>query len=235
MGLFDFLKKKEAPQKASDDFNILSADGLVGYIKSNLKNPSDENVLKVLNNLAQPDEDLEHLNENGELPWGWHTHNKEQEFIGRIGSEYSYFLNMWLDSGNKPPKEQYAALKSFVLFLEDAEKLCTQKNECVEFWFYNFVASKDYIQKRKEELNELQTNFDVIEKQYYERQDALFLLDKKIIIKLKENQGILQSEFVKTFNPLVQNDVKQQLYNLAKEGKLQRTKSGRSYILNYRD
>lgn len=177
-------------------------------------------------------EELSHLTSDGELPWGWHYHNKD--IIERINNEYSYFLNIWLDSRNKAPKEQYAALKSFVLFLEDVERLCKEKGECFEFWLYNILSSKDSIKELKEELNELQTNFDVIEKQYYERQDALFLLDNKIIIKLKENQGILQSEFVKTFSPLVQKEVKEMLYHLEKEGKLQKTKSGRSYILNYR-
>ena len=72
-----------------------------------------------------------------------------------MSGEYTYFLNMWLDSRSKSPKEQYSALKSFVLYLEDAEKLCKSKGECFEWWFYNVLTSTDYISKRKQELNDL--------------------------------------------------------------------------------
>ena len=82
--------------------------------------------------------------------------------------------------------------------------------------------------------NELVKNFAEVQKQYEERKIELLSIDLKIIQALKENQGILQSDFVKTFNPVVQNDVKDKLYHLEKSGKLQRTKSGRSYILNYK-
>ena len=97
---------------------------------------------------------LEHLDENGELPWGWHSRNKD--FIEKINNEYSFFLNNWLNSRNAEPKKQYEALKSFVLYLEDVEKLCKSKGECFEFWFYEILTSKDYLQKRKDELKKLQ-------------------------------------------------------------------------------
>lgn len=97
--------------------------------------------------------DFEHLTAEGELPWGWIMRNKE--FTDKINSEFSYFLNMWLDARKKSQKELYSALKSFVLYLEDTEKLCKSKGECFEFWFYEILASKDYIQQRKEELNNL--------------------------------------------------------------------------------
>ena len=154
MALFDLFNKKETPPKESVDSNILSANGLIGYIKSNLKNPTDKNVLKVLENISKPDEDLEHLNENGELPWGWHRQNKD--FIEKTNNEYSFFLNNWLDSKHAEPKEQYESLKSFVTYLEDLEMRCKSKGECFEFWFYEILTSKDYLQKRKDELKKLQ-------------------------------------------------------------------------------
>lgn len=106
--------------------------------------------------LSKPDDDLMHLTPEGELPWGWHYKNKN--FIEKINNEYTYFLDNWLNSRGAEPKKQYEALKSFVLYLEDVEKLCAKKGECFEFWFYEVLASPDYIQKRKEELNELQHN-----------------------------------------------------------------------------
>lgn len=152
MGLLDLFKKKEVAQP-SENVDIFSSKGLIGFIKSNLENPTDENVLKVLDNLAKPADDLEHLNENGELPWGWHTHNKA--FTEKINNEYSYFLNMWLDSQKQEPQKQYEALKSFVLYMEDVEKLCKSKGECFEFWFNEILTSPGYLEQRKEELKNL--------------------------------------------------------------------------------
>ena len=100
----------------------------------------------------------EHLTPEGELPWGWVSRNKD--FTERIQSEFSYFLNMWINTRGKnvDPIAKYEALKSFVLYLEDVEKLCISQGECFEFWFYEILASKDYIQKRKNELDELISN-----------------------------------------------------------------------------
>lgn len=153
MALFDFMKKKSV--KKESEQNIFCGEGLVDYIKSNLEEPTQKNVSKVLDRVAKPDDDLDHLTKDGDLPWGWHSYAKE--FTDKIDGEYSYFLNMWLESRNKSPKEQYSALKSFVLYLEDAAKLCRAKGECFEFWFYNILTSSDYIDKRKKELNDLIT------------------------------------------------------------------------------
>ncbi len=91
--------------------------------------------------------------ENGELPWGWVTRNKE--FCDSISREYSYFLNNWIDSRRKPTLEQYSALKSFVAYLEDAEKLCNSKGECFAFWFREILTGKGYVDKRKKDLEVL--------------------------------------------------------------------------------
>lgn len=109
--------------------------------------------------LSKFDDDLTHLTSEGELPWGWHSQNKD--FIEKTNNEYSFFLNNWLNSRNDEPKKQYAALKSFIVYLEDIEKLCTKKGECFEFWFYEILTTPDYIQKRKEELKELQHKYSI--------------------------------------------------------------------------
>ena len=69
---------------------------------------------------------------------------------------------------------------------------------------------------------------------FEKRSCQLSNLDKIIVKMLIDNPGILQSEFIKMFDPLVQNDVREKLYFMEKAGKLERTKSGRSYILNYK-
>ena len=175
--------------------------------------------------------DFDHLTKDGDLPWGWIYRNRD--FTGRIQNEYSYFLHMWINSKNGSPKERYQALKSFVLYLDDAGKLCESKGECFEFWFYNDLAQKDYIEKRKSELEELTANFDELQANFDIRNNQLVDLDGRIIKMLMDNPGVLQSEFVKMFDPLVQNDFREKLYFMEKAGDLERTKSGRSYILNY--
>ena len=184
-------------------------------------------------NTTQPNIPDETLTEEGDLPFGWTYRNRE--FVSKVQSEYSHFLNNWIDSRTKSPKEQYAALKSFVLYLEDAEKLCKSKGECFEVWFYDLIASKEYIEKRKSELDDLTKNFDQIESAYNKKQQEMNELDKKVIDALKKNDGILQSEFVKLFDPIVKNEVASLLYSLDKEGIIQRTKSGRSYILHFKE
>ncbi len=227
----DFLNLFKKNKKENEK-NVFSGKGLLDYIQSSIKNPTDENVLKALESIAKPDDDLEHLTAEGELPWGWHTHNSE--FIGEVGGEYSYFLNLWLDARSKPPKELHSVLKSFILFLEDAEKLCKSKGECFEYWYYEILTSRDYIEKRRTEFSELSQNLEEKQQEYERRMLELVDLDRKIIEKLKENANILQSDFVKMFDPAIKKDVQEKLYYMDKEGKLQRTKSGGSYILHYK-
>lgn len=202
MGLLDLFKKKKTPQKDSDVF--------------------------INSNFVKTTEDLDRLDKDGELPFGWYAHNKD--FTEKINNEYSYFLNMWVDSRDKEPKKQYEALKSFVVYLEDVEKLCKSKGECFEFWFYKILTSHDYIEKRKEELNHLTTNFDELQEIY----ENTLNIKSTIILLLKENDGILQSELKKMFDDVYQEAVSNALYELYKEGKIEKTKSGYSYILHYR-
>lgn len=97
-------------------------------------------------------QEQEHLI-NGELPFGWIYRNKN--FVDKIQKEYTYFMNSWLEA-KAGTKEKYGALKSFIMYLEDVEKMCKTKGECFEVWFYEILASSDYIEKRKKELEALQ-------------------------------------------------------------------------------
>lgn len=127
MGLFDILKKKAAVSK-----------------------PKPQETKAGTNSFG---ERIDRLTPDGELPWGWVTRNKE--FCDKINGEYSYFLNAWLQARSKTPKEQYSALKSFVVYLEDVEKLCKAKGECFDFWFHKILTGTGYVEKRKKELTEL--------------------------------------------------------------------------------
>ena len=133
MGFLDFLKKKAPVAKQQPQAATKAEPNSFG-------------------------ERFDRLTPEGELPWGWHTYTKE--FTDKINGEYSHFLNAWLDSRNKSPLDQYAALKSFVMYLEDVERLCRSKGECYEFWFNEILTSAGYLQKRKSELENLKTKLE---------------------------------------------------------------------------
>ena len=98
-------------------------------------------------------ERYDRLTPAGELPWGWVTRNKE--FCEKINGEFTHFLNAWLQARHKSPMEHYSSLKSFVVYLDDVEKLCKSKGECFEFWFHEILTGKGYAEQRKKELEEL--------------------------------------------------------------------------------
>ena len=226
MGLFNIFKKKDKAK----EYNLLSGAGMIDYVKDNLDNPTNENVLKAVKTIAKPDKDQEHMKKDGSFPFGWHTLNKE--FTDKMQTEYSYFLSKWTNARNLSPKEQYSALKSFVLYIENARKLCYSKGECFAFWFDEVLTGTGYVEKRKAELKELESNFQNLQKEYEHKQETLYCLDKKVMKMLKQNDGILQADFLKMFDPCVKSDVSNLLYMWNNEGKIKRTKMGRSYILH---
>lgn len=77
-------------------------------------------------------EPLDRLTPEGDLPWGWWTANKA--FTSQLQAEYTQFLNAWLESRRSSDAEQYAALKSFVIYMNDVKKLCESKGECFVYW-----------------------------------------------------------------------------------------------------
>lgn len=170
-------------------------------------------------------EQVKHL-EHGELPFGWI--NSHKTFIQPIESQNRYFLNNWLESRNKAPKEYYAALKSFILFLQDTKKLCDSKGECYSKWFNDIIADKDYINNRINELNQIQLNFNQLNESHKFKQS---LTSESILLVIKQNEGILQTELYKHFDSILQSDLSEKIYRLATEGKIKREKNGRTYSL----
>lgn len=98
-------------------------------------------------------EDLQHLTESGDLPWGWIAAN--HEFIEKVERQNRVFLNAWVSSFNKSPRDQVNALASFVKYMEDVKKLCESKGECFSYWCNNILFTQDYIEKRTAELEKL--------------------------------------------------------------------------------
>lgn len=228
MGLLDIFKKKPESKAVFEPVAkaaVSNNQTVQEYMESQNINSFNEPLDKLV---------------DGDLPWGWIYQNKD--FIDKISNEYSYFLHIWVNSRNDSPKQLYAALKSFVLYIEDVEELCKSKGECFEFWFYKILCSKDYIATRKQELYVLEANLDAEQANYEKKQmEAKELKRKsenmkpKVIELLKINDGILQSDFWKLFDDADREAVSDIVYSLLKEGKLDRTKSGRSFILHLKE
>ena len=79
-----------------------------------------------------------------------------------------------------------------------------------------------------------------MQKEYEEKQQKLTILKNKVIElkpivieKLIENDNILQSDFWKLFNKEDEEAVKEIVYSLKREGKIERVKSGRSFKIHY--
>ena len=90
-------------------------------------------------------EQLDRLTPDGELPWGWISANKQ--FTEKIQGEAQYFIDQWLSAEKKGALEEYAALKSYLLYLDDAKRLCESQGECFAKWFSDIIASQKQIDK----------------------------------------------------------------------------------------
>ena len=209
MGIFNIFKKKDS-KKTYENISVQEK------MQHEIFNTNGQFLYK--------------LTPDGELPFGWAAYNKE--FCDDIRNKYSYFLDLYSDSKYKSPRNKYEGLKSFILFVEDAFNYCSSLSECHEKYFRECVFSMDLLQKAKEEYECIKDTWPELQREWEKKQQLLEQLDIQIMDALEMYPGILQSEFYKLFDSSVKNDVSNKLYNLACEGKLERTKSGRSYILN---
>jgi hypothetical protein len=175
-------------------------------------------------------ESVDKLDKDGNLPWGWYAAHKE--FTDERTTEYTYFLDNYCEARSKSPLEKYETLKSLVLYLEDAKKLCYSKGECFAKWYDDIIASPEHIRKLQLELSELESNFHGLQDEWELRQKLFVGLDEKVWKIITDNDGIMQTDLLKMFDACVKNDITNFLYHWDKEGKIERIKSGRSYALH---
>lgn len=103
-------------------------------------------------------EDISRLTPEGELPWGWVAANKA--FTEQIQAEAQEFIEAWVHFEGKDVLKEYAALKSYVLYLKDAKSLCNSKGECFAKWFSDIIASDKYMDKCEGKLKFIEDNID---------------------------------------------------------------------------
>ena len=128
MGFFDLLKIKKVEKQK--DFNTLSGNGMIDYIRSNLKEPTDENVAKVLVKAAQPDPDQEHLTAEGKLPWGWYTQN-----LPTVKPYENKITQIAVELKHLKGEARIAQLEKLVSFYNEYKRFCYDKDECYIKYF----------------------------------------------------------------------------------------------------
>lgn len=243
MGLFDFfLKKKPVPQKqtssnntvlkeveqtddpkTSVDFNPLNIDSVIGYIKTQRPDATEEDVANIITKLAEPEEDQDHLTPEGELPWGWvhyyqqFTGQQEKKIDTKWKSVYSASTT----------REKLEAYEKYFGTVARVGAVCKKTGECHYKWFCEYILDSDWYKSQVVEYEK----YKIAAPDLIKRDTLLETLEHDVMSELQECGGMLQSDFVKLFDPLIKTDVSAFLYNAEKYGRIKRTKSGRSYIL----
>lgn len=77
--------------------------------------------------------------------------------------------------------------------MEDVKKLCRSKGECFEFWFDEILTGKGYLEKRKKELNYIETHYNNL----VELENEKSSLSTELLKYIKNHNGILQKIFTK--------------------------------------
>lgn len=97
-------------------------------------------------------ERLDRLTPEGELPFGWASYN--QELVQKMDSEWLSF-RLAMDRANDPV-EKYAAIKSYLLFLEDGKKHYSEVNVCAGKFFEDYIYNAPHNATIKKQFKELE-------------------------------------------------------------------------------
>ena len=128
-------------EQTNCDIAIFKGGVLVGLFKSLNKKKRTNSV----------GENLDRLTSEGELPFGWMAYNKE--IIAQMEAE----LETFRDAVDRAvdPLDKYAAIKSYLLYLEDGKKHYYSINECSGKYFEEYICDTPYVDKIKKQFAEL--------------------------------------------------------------------------------
>ena len=212
MGLFDFFKKKQA--------------SITTQAKTNT---SGQKLDKLV---------------DGELPWGWVT-TYADFYRPRDNKLYDLSVSV---ANAKSIDEEIACLRVFIAFYYQYKNECISNGECYYKYFSDMHMhchnsrnpDFEFVTPREERLEYILQNYNALIKEEQERlakeakkQELLQATDLEQSIKgiIISNPGILQSELYKKYDPVLKDSISELLYFAAKDGRIRREKSGRSYQL----
>lgn len=235
MGLFDFFKNEEKFAKKTeevnfDNINPFDINSLTAAYKQKKPDATEKDIANFISKLAEPADDQDHLDEDGDLPWGWfQVHDKE---IDPIKTEYKKLWQFWFDNRTNSPCVRVESLKPLVQFMVETKKLCKEKGECFNYW-REILFTNEFLKDRKEELKELKNNLQELENAYQKKmaieRDLVPVLGSKLLYIIESDPGIMQKDIYKMFDPEARSYIQSELYSAEKSGKIKREKSGNSY------
>ncbi|MBR5583769.1 MAG: hypothetical protein IKW21_04505 [Lachnospiraceae bacterium] len=174
-----------------------------------------------------PGHRLDRLDENGEVPYGWHYANRE--FIQNMEDHHQYFMTEYY---NAKREEQgilavYAALKSLILYMEDAKRICESMGECFAAWASYSICNEAFMETCRNDLKQIDDNIDEL----IRKENLIKWLRPELLKIVREEPGIVQSDIYKRFDPELKFEIQNQMYLLWSKDIIIREKSGRSYKL----
>ena len=213
MGIFDKLMNKIVPAKSMPLYSPTQQS------QSVQQNQTFNSFGEPLNQLA-----------DGDLPWGWVTANRA--FIDKIQNKYSYFLTQWNTCNDHAPIERLAILKSLLRYISDVQKLCASKDECYQLWCNEYLLSAKQLKKLQDEYKYLSENINTLQSDYQNKEKHMMTLNHDLYSFLLEHPGIMQKDIYNHFPYDIKSSITEILYDWDKNGKIERTKKGNSYIVN---
>lgn len=144
--------------------------------------------------------------------------------------------------------EEIASLRAFIAFYYQYKNECISKGASYFKYFSDMHMhchnsrnpDFDFVTPREERLEYILQNYEVLIKEEQEKsakeakkQELLKATDLVQSIKeiITTNPGILQSELYKKYDPVLKDSISELLYFAAKDGRIRREKSGRTYQL----
>ena len=144
--------------------------------------------------------------------------------------------------------EELDCLKILIKYYYQYKNECIAKGESAFKYFSDMHMhchnsrnpDFDFIAPSEERLKYIEENYDSLVKEQQEKfaeeekkQSLLNDMDLGKTLKdiITKNPGILQSDVYKMFDPLLKDSISEWLYFSAKDGKIRREKSGRTYQL----
>ena len=97
-------------------------------------------------------ERMDRLDASGNLPFGWVVHN--QKYVDMIEKDIQPFRDMICNANTDI--EMYAALKSFLLFLQDGKEHYSKYGECVLKYFEEHICNSTEAEQRLKKFKELE-------------------------------------------------------------------------------
>lgn len=174
-----------------------------------------------------PTSKVENPEEERMFPSGWHYENRH--FTKEIENQYNYFLNEYISAKKqeKGIRTVRSALESFIVYMEDVERICAKKGEYFVKWSKLSICNEASMEHYRNDLKKIEDNLEKL----IEKENLLKWLKPELLRIVQEEPGIYQPDIYKRFDAYLKPEVSNQLYLLYAHGLITREKSGRSYKL----